>query len=126
MNENKIPININLLSDIKKLIPKSDFIDQQYDTDEQTPIKKVLIVLSTPRSGSTFFCDILFNCKICLAHEYLQTEQYLPVLANRWQCITNCSLDKKKFIEELSRYRTSKEGILGINIHGSHIGTDMV
>ncbi|GGP61036.1 hypothetical protein GCM10009409_28660 [Shewanella saliphila] len=66
-------------------------------------------------------CDLLYKFGFCLAHEYFQPYQYLPILANRWGCLKEDLLDKEKFINQLIRFRTLKSGWLGINLHGSHL-----
>ncbi|MGY8898411.1 MAG: Stf0 family sulfotransferase [Flavobacteriales bacterium] len=110
--------NIDLL---KSKFPSNDFIDVKYDQNFATPIKKVIVLFSTERSGSTFFCETLHQSKICLMHEYLQPYNYMPVIAQRWEAIDNGKVNIPKFWQQLKKYRVSKDGVLGINLHGSHI-----
>ncbi|MBZ2169156.1 Stf0 family sulfotransferase [Marinobacter sp. F4216] len=102
-------------------IPESDFIDKQYDVEHAQDIKGVFLLLSTPRSGSTMICDLLFQSGFCLAHEYFQPYNYLPIIAKRWKCLRKGILDKEKFINQLIRFRTMESGWLGINLHGRHL-----
>ncbi|MYM63691.1 Stf0 family sulfotransferase [Pseudomaricurvus sp. HS19] len=102
-------------------IPESDFIDVRYDTGNVNELKGIFVLLSTPRSGSTMICDLLYKSGFCLSHEYFQPYDYLPLLARRWDCIKDGVLDKSHFIEQLARHRTLESGWLGINLHGHHL-----
>lgn len=104
-------------------IPDSDFVSEQYDCDTYTPTKSCLIILSTPRCGSTLLCNLLYANELCIAHEYFQEFQYLPILARRWDCYKGTTFKMEKYVDALRRYRTSKNGWLGINLHGHHLGT---
>ena len=46
------------MTDIKQRIPKQDFVNALYDIDYGVETTDVLIILSTPRSGSTLFCEL--------------------------------------------------------------------
>ncbi len=102
-------------------IPESDFIDVHYDVDYLQKPKGIFFLLSTPRSGSTMICDLLYKSGFCLAHEYFQPYEYLPILADRWGCLKEDVLDNKKFMKQLIRFRTLNSGWLGINLHGHHL-----
>lgn len=102
-------------------LPPEDFINASFDVQDATPTRDVLVIFSTPRSGSTLLCDVLRKNGMCLAHEYFQPFEYLPLLAQRWGCIDNGELIPDRFVERLCRYRTFANGWLGINLHGSHI-----
>lgn len=110
--------NINVL---KSAFPSNDFIDEKYDQVSDVPIKKIIVLFSTERSGSTFFCETLHQSKICLMHEYLQPYNYMPVIAQRWEAIDSNKVNINHFWQQLKRHRMSKDGVLGINLHGSHI-----
>lgn len=104
------------------MIPREDLIDCQYDYVEASELTDILFILSTPRSGSTLLSDLIYNCGLCIPHEYFQPYEYLPILADRWGCITSQrTLNKPKFIDHLITLRTSTKGWLGINLHGEHI-----
>ena len=105
----------------KNNIPNQDFIDEQFDSQTGVELTDVMVILSTPRSGSTFLSDLIFKNEICLPHEYFQPFEYLPILAKRWNCIKNGKLDKKKYLDNLIKFRTSEKGWLGINLHGEHL-----
>lgn len=102
-------------------LPPEDFINATFDIQEVIPTRNVLVILSTPRSGSTLLCDVLRKNGMCLPHEYFQPFEYLPLLAQRWGCINNSELIPGRFVEQLCRFRTFANGWLGINLHGSHI-----
>jgi LPS sulfotransferase NodH len=102
-------------------LPPEDFINATFDIQKVTPTRNVIVILSTPRSGSTLFCDVLRKNGMCLPHEYFQPFEYLPLLAQRWECLCNNELIPAKFVEQLCRFRTFANGWLGINLHGSHI-----
>lgn len=104
-----------------EIVPPSDFITEAYDAQNVTPSKTQIVIFSTPRSGSTFLCDLLYRHSICLPHEYFQPCQYLPILANRWRCIHDERVDKTAYVEHLLRRRTSQSGCFGLNLHGDHL-----
>lgn len=103
----------------KSKIPKEDMINAAYDHNPCNELKAVLIILSTPRSGSTYLCDLLKSNAICTPHEYFQPYEYMPILADRWGCInqTTRSIDPIKYVNSLIKHRTHSSGWLGINIH---------
>ncbi len=122
MTENKeIKITKMQVENAIEKIPESDFVDQQFDVNYSQNLKGIFFLLSTPRSGSTMICDLLYKSDFCLAHEYFQPYQYLPILANRWGCLKEDLLDKEMFTKQLIRFRTLKSGWLGINLHGHHL-----
>ncbi|MEZ0053371.1 LPS sulfotransferase NodH [Mycobacterium sp. MAA66] len=105
----------------KRLIPAADLIDAQYDTVGDVPTTDVLVLLSTPRSGSTLLCELLRLNDGCLAHEYFQPFQYMQILAQRWGCVTGGIFNDAAYVRALRKHRTSPNGWLGINVHGSHL-----
>lgn len=116
-----IRITNNQIIAAKEKIPEGDFIDRQYDVDHSQELKGLFFLLSTPRSGSTMICDLLYKSGFCLTHEYFQPSDYLPILSDRWGCIKADTLDKEMFVKQLIRFRTLKSGWLGLNLHGHHL-----
>lgn len=106
---------------MNKNIPKSDFVDEQFDRYNEKPPENILIILSTQRSGSTYFCEILHNNNLCTAHEYFQPYEYMPILADRWGVPQGDIFNYKEYVRNLARHRTSINGWLGINLHARHI-----
>ncbi|MBI3216937.1 MAG: hypothetical protein HYZ38_24225 [Mycobacterium sp.] len=104
-----------------KIIPPEDFADARYDEPEETPTTDVMILLSTPRSGSTLLCELIRQNRGYTAHEYLQPFQYMPLLADRWGCHNDGAIDGGRYMRALRRYRTHTNGWLGINLHGNHL-----
>lgn len=119
--EKNIFINESAIDEEVSFIPHEDFINGQFDLSEENRLTNLLVILSTPRSGSTFLSDLLDKNNICLPHEYFQPAQYLPMLAKRWHCIENGKLNKQLYVKNLVRFRTSPSGWLGINVHGHHL-----
>jgi LPS sulfotransferase NodH len=119
--EQPIAISAEKLARVRGAIPANDFIDAQYDADRDVVTTDVLVILSTPRSGSTLLCELLRLNDVCLPHEYFQPGQYLPLLADRGGCVDGEELNAAKYVAALRRYRTFANGWLGINLHGSHL-----
>ncbi|MEM5498168.1 Stf0 family sulfotransferase [Paraglaciecola mesophila] len=117
------PVNMNKLEQLASDFPTGDFASEHYDNNpvKTTQVKQLLVILSTQRSGSTYLCDLLRQENICNAHEYFQPYQYLQYLAFRWQCIEDGFINKSKYVAQLIKHRVSDKGILGINLHGSHL-----
>ncbi len=107
----------------REVIPKEDFVAAQYDTSTGAPLRRLVLILSAPRSGSTLLCDLCRINDVCLPHEYFQTQHYLPLLADRWGCIVDGRLDRRAFVDALIAHRVSADGVLGINLQGGHIPT---
>ena len=118
---NDIHISNSKIFKAKEIVPPSDFITEGYDTQNVTRAKTQIVIFSTPRSGSTFLCDLLYRHSICLPHEYFQPCQYLPILANRWRCLHGERVDKVAYVDHLLRRRTSQSGCFGLNLHGDHL-----
>ncbi|MEF8698119.1 MAG: Stf0 family sulfotransferase [Candidatus Accumulibacter sp. UW20] len=117
-----IRINTEAIESIENFIPADDFVSAKYDVTKISRLDKVLILLSTPRSGSTLLSDILRSNEVCLPHEYFQPYQYMPILADRWSAIGKDNiLDGRQYIQSLTRCRTFVGGWLGINLHESHL-----
>jgi LPS sulfotransferase NodH len=110
-----------LSDDEKRSIPEADFVSAKFDRDASTPPSRMIVILSTPRSGSTYLCQLLHNAGLCTAHEYLQREHYLPLLAERWGSLDGGRVQPGRYIAALEGHRTSDSGVLGINLHGSHL-----
>jgi len=102
-------------------LPPEDFVNAAFDEQAPTPTRDLLVILSTPRSGSTFLCDMLRRAGVCVAHEYFQPYQYLPALADRWGARDGNHIDLAAYVAGLRRHRTSAAGILGVNLHGHHL-----
>lgn len=125
MTKNKLFFSKKQINSAIKKIPAKDFADASFDLDEDNRVNPsgLLIILSTPRSGSTLICDLLRDSEFCMAHEYFQMDEYMPLLASRWACLKNGYLQKREYIIELSKHRTMKSGWLGVNLHGRHLPT---
>lgn len=105
-----------------RAIPNSDFVSPAFDrTANDNSPSRMVVILSTPRSGSTYLCELLHRAGFCTAHEYFQREQYLPLLAERWDCIDDGRVSWSRYVRALERHRTSGEGVLGVNVHGAHL-----
>jgi LPS sulfotransferase NodH len=116
-----ITFDATLIAAARTRVPAVDFVDERYDVDRHVSPTDVLVILSTPRSGSTWLCELLRLNDVCLPHEYFQPGQYMPILAARWQCLDRATLDEAAYVRNLARYRTYPNGWLAINLHGSHL-----
>jgi LPS sulfotransferase NodH len=105
----------------RQAIPEADFVSEQFDRDVDTPPSRMIVVLSTPRSGSTLLCQLLDRVGLCTAHEYFQHEEYIPLLAYRWNCVDKGQVDWQRYARALERRRTSDQGVLGLKLHGTHL-----
>ncbi|QEP42038.1 hypothetical protein D5085_02110 [Ectothiorhodospiraceae bacterium BW-2] len=101
-------------------IPDNDFVQPEFDYNSNVKLEKIVIIVSTPRSGSTWLSDILYRSGICLPHEYFQPFQYMPFLFNVWNCNDKNKIEED-YVNNLIKHRTSSVGVLGINLHGSHL-----
>lgn len=117
----KIAVDLEKIEEKAAWMPDEDFASERYDVPTHTVTRNVLVVFSTPRTGSTLLCDLLRINNICLPHEYFQPYEYMPLLAKRWGCIEGDEIDAVKYVERLCRFRTFGNGWLGINLHGSHL-----
>jgi LPS sulfotransferase NodH len=116
-----VKIDVGAIPGILAALPWDDFVQPQFDVQAGYPTQNALVLFSTPRSGSTLLCDLLRQSQHCLPHEYFQPTDYLPVLAERWQCVRNGVLDDALYVKNLQRFRTFENGWLGLNLHGSHL-----
>ena len=108
------------LPNIQRQYPAEEFICGKYDKASGDKLKTIILLLSTPRSGSTLLCDLIYKSIGVLGHEYFQPHGYIQELAKRWNVLEDGCINVGKFIESLIYYR-AKNGILCINLHGSHI-----
>lgn len=61
-------------------------------------------------------CDLLHRNRVCTAHEYFQSHQYMPALKARWGSET-----LEAYWRALQKRRNSADGTLGLNLHASHL-----
>ena len=108
------------IANIRRQYPPEEFICKKYDRASRDKLKSIILLLSTPRSGSTLLCDLVNKSIGVLGHEYFQPHGYIQALATRWGVLEDGYIEMRKFIESLIYYR-SNNGILCINLHGSHI-----
>ncbi len=118
-----IRITSEQLEQARHLVPRSDLSDEQYDRSEGAATRRILLLLSSQRSGSTYVCETLHRSGHCTPHEYFQPYQYLPLLADRWGCVFEGVIDPSEYVRKLCEHRTSAAGWLGVNLHGSHLRT---
>jgi LPS sulfotransferase NodH len=105
---------------IEEKYVREDFIDKRFDTVSTLPLQKIILLFSTPRSGSTYLCDQIYRGTGLVGHEYFQPYGYIQVLAKRWGCCIDGKINPEKYIQSLIRHR-SRWGNLIINLHGSHL-----
>lgn len=107
---------------LQNKIPATDLIASAYDLEQRQSPDHLLVILSTPRSGSTLLCDLFHQSGLCTPHEYFQPHQYMPILAARWQCGSHHGkVPLASYVKALLAQRTSHHGWLGINVHESHL-----
>lgn len=99
-------------------VPDGDFASARFDRDTGVPPSHLLVIYSTPRSGSTMLCDLVDRTGLCTPHEYFQPYQYRPAMSDRWGVEAD---DDAGYVAALCRYRTGQSGWLGINLHGHHL-----
>jgi LPS sulfotransferase NodH len=99
-------------------LPPEDFADARFDRETGVAPRTLLLILSTPRSGSTLACNILHQAGHCTAHEYFQPFQVRPAMAARWGLADS---DDAGYVAALARWRTSPGGVLGLNLHAHHL-----
>jgi LPS sulfotransferase NodH len=119
-----------LKTDLETGIARHDFCGAQFDNPVPvtTPPRALYVLVSTPRSGSTWLCSEIYRRSGLLAHEYLQHYQYLPQLASRFGVAhenhvargTTIDINLSDYYEALVRWR-SHHGVLGINAHVGHL-----
>lgn len=102
-------------------LPEEDFVQPKFDVDYGAKPSSLVLLISSPRSGSTALCSYLYRKAKLVTHEYFQPFQYLPFLADRWGCVADNKIDPKCYMEALVRHRMSDNGALGVNLHGSHL-----
>ncbi len=101
-------------------LPDDDLSSAKFDKKNNLT-ESVFIIFSTPRSGSTALCDFFKKSNVCIPHEYFQPFQYMPYLAKRWCAHKDGILVPKLYVEKLCEKRTEDNGVLGVNLHGSHL-----
>lgn len=103
-----------------------DFIQPGYNNTVPHPqrLKRVFVLLSTPRSGSTLLCQKILENTGIVCHEYLQPYQYMPSFFQQYGghiCNDSVSIDLREYLQHLVALR-AKKSVLAINLHVSHLG----
>ncbi|MEL6167320.1 MAG: Stf0 family sulfotransferase [Pseudomonadota bacterium] len=96
----------------------ADFVDSDFDEPVAHIPRHLILIYSTPRTGSTMVCDLIRRTGACVPHEYLQNFQYRPALEARWRVSPG---DDAAYARALIRHRTGPAGHLGINLHARHL-----
>ena len=104
----------------KRMIPEDDLINEKFDVEGNHETKEIILILSTPRSGSTLFCDLLRVNRIAIPHEYFQPHKFIPILATRWG-VNQPEDNLEEYGDHLLKNRTLSNCILGCNLHATHI-----
>lgn len=102
-------------------VPAEDLIQEQFDFAAPSEAKRLVIILSTQRSGSTFLCESLAALGFGRPHEYFQDSQYMQILARRWPFVAEGRIDWPAFVHHLREKRTTPNGVLAVNVHGRHL-----
>lgn len=117
----------SFIIDLETVVPPHDFIDKSFDEKNilAPKIKILYLLVSTPRSGSTWLCSEIHRKYGLVVHEYLQTAQYMPFFAQRNGLLrqdesNEYCLEFEEYVNTLVLLRP-KHGILGINVHISHL-----
>jgi trehalose 2-sulfotransferase len=99
---------IRLFADIFiNLLCQRDLL--QSTSDDLVKPKTSYAILTTPRSGSTYFCDLLSSTGIAgYPTEHLR-------LANQ-ELALNCNFDYLRLLNNLMQYRTTNNGVFGTKL----------
>jgi LPS sulfotransferase NodH len=110
------------LSRARRARSEDDFVAPKYDSDGGS-LKTLVLLLSTPRSGSKYVCDQFRLRGGFVTHEYFHPLTCLPLLADRWGVLDGGSVSARGYVDALVRHRASPEGVLGVNVHGVQLET---
>lgn len=101
-------------------LPKYELANTRYETPRYKADRHILLV-STPRSGSTMLCTDIDYKDGGAAAEYCQPYQIIPYLMKkRTWIVENNELNYSKYAEYLINYRSGRKKSLFINIHSHH------
>jgi LPS sulfotransferase NodH len=78
------------------------------------PAEKGLLVLSTPRSGSTMFCDVLTNSgHIGICEEWFNERHFAA-----WQEVLGYdAFDMEEYLKWVTRKSTGSTGVIALHVH---------
>lgn len=101
----------------KPWTPTHTGAEADYPAYDGTPRLSYLIC-STPRSGSSLFCRLLEGSgRMGRPMEYLNPDVQMPLYARRLGAMVDGRIDPGRYLDALTRIRTSPEGVLGIKVH---------
>lgn len=103
--------------------PPQDYALPIFDDPKHPEANQVYLVLSTPRTGSTYLSELLFRNRAGLPHEYFHESEYLITLSQRWGAWSGGKVNIPTYLRALTEQRTGAAGALGIGLHGRHIPT---
>ncbi len=119
--DDQVFIKTKKIAYFKNELTPEHAIQAKFDTDEEVITSNMLFVLCAPRCGSCLLADLLYQNECCLLYEYFHIHKYLPILAERWNCISNGYLNKEAFVQSLLRFRTHKSGWFACKIQGEQL-----
>ena len=101
----------DLLLDMMTALSKKESVDLN-------TIKKKVLILSTPRSGSTIFCDVLMNTKkIGDCREWFN----MRYLAAYGKLVANENVNINEYLQFIMAKTIGDTGVFSVNAHIEHV-----
>jgi LPS sulfotransferase NodH len=91
------------------------------DNERPVAARNLLVVLSTPRSGSNYFCDVIEKEGLCRLTEYFHPTIHMPILADRWGCVTSGKLNFVRYGQALRDRIANEAGWVGTKLLDEHV-----
>lgn len=93
--------------------------DKKYDQHPfRGEIKKNYLICSTGRCGSTLLCTLLIDSQVMgIPHEYFNFDDHAMPLIRRFGVSTTPTILLDEYVEKVTRYRTTKNGVFGFKAH---------
>lgn len=106
---------------MNNVLAENDFISAEFDVREPHPVDQMLVILSTPHTGSALLNELIYLNGLCLPASYLEHVPTMVTLAKRWGAVRDNRIALRRYTEALARHRTFNTGWLGLSVRGSHI-----
>jgi LPS sulfotransferase NodH len=82
--------------------------------------RRVYMICSTGRSGSTLLCSLLTNTGVMgVPHEYLNISRHGQFLITRFLGERDASVSMGEYFDAVVKHRTSPNGVFGIKAHSN-------
>lgn len=111
--ENKIDREFSFKSNKPLKKTHLELFDRMSKMPDSGPIREMLLILCTPRCGSTLFADALYNSgQVGLCEEWLNYEYFAAYME-----VLGCKFSLREYLNWIARKSVGNTGVMAFKVH---------